>query len=98
MLYNYFIFMLEMRGEENNDEYPIMLQNLWKLSKNERVDCRGKKSHLLLLQKSNALPKGVNAHGSVLFEKPSTDLDSGEACFVLLKLKQISHTVDHILL
>lgn len=92
------MFMLEMRGEENNDEYPIMLQNLLKISKNERIDCREKKSHLLLLQESYALPKGGNAHGRALFEKPSTDLDSGEACFVLLKLKQISHTVDKILL
>lgn len=90
--------MLEMRGEENNDEYPIMLQYLLKISKNERIDCRKKKSHLLLLQESCALPKEGNALGRALIEKPSKDLDSGKACFVLLKLKQISHMLDNSLL
>lgn len=90
--------MLEMRGEENNDEYPIMLQNLLKISKNERIDCRKKKSHLLPLQERYALPKEGIALGINLFEKPSKDLDSGKACYVLLKLNQISHMLDNSLL
>lgn len=90
--------MLEMRGEENNDEYPIMLQNLLKISKNERIDCRKKKSHLLPLHERYALPKGGVARLRALFEKPSKNLDSGKVCFVLLKLKQISHMLDNSLL
>lgn len=68
----------EIRGVENNDDYPIMLQKLWKKSKNDRIDWREKQSYLSFMP---VLPKGESAHGRALFEKHSKEFDPGQAFF-----------------
>lgn len=77
----FLFFKSGVRGVENNDDYPIMLQKLWKRSKYNRIDWREKKLSFMPV-----LPKGESAHGRALFEKHSKELDQGQAFFFVLPI------------
>lgn len=73
VLFVSYFFKSGIRGVENNDDYPIMLQKLWKRSKYDRIK---KLSFMPVLH------KGESAHGRALFEIHSKELDPGQAFFL----------------
>lgn len=79
----FLFFKSEIRGVENNDDYPIMLQKLWKKSKDDIKDWRERQSHLSLMP---VLPKRESSQGRALFKKQSKELDPGQTFLLFYQL------------